>query len=418
MDIIALLFLAAAIILGFYKKLNVGFIAMGLSMILGRIGGISDSEIIAAFSTSTFVSIMGITFWFAVINQSGVVELLCKKAIAKVGNAQWIIPFFTMVLGFLVSYVGPGAVPAVLVCIFSIPLAMEVGVNPMLYALPAFAGLCAGRVSPFTPEGAWTAQLGTEQGYTNLVNYITVCSSIIAVVCTLVVFVVYKGWRHTKKTFVGSELPKLNRDQWICLISMIAMVVMVVVFDVNTALACLLIGVILLVLGIGKEKETIRTMPWGTMVLVGGVGMLMVVVDKMGGITLLSNLLSKIMVPQTAAAVMGVTAGVMSWFSSSFGVVMPTLMPTVPDIVENLNGAISGAPLLAAIVYGASIAGISPFSSGGSMCISAMSVDPRFDETQTNKCFFQFFGWAVAFLVIMALLGIVGVFNLVAGIML
>ena len=196
------------------------------------------------------------------------------------------------------------------------------------------------------------------------------------------------------------------------------MIVLVVVFGVSTALACLFIGVFLLVFGIGNEKEAIRRMPWGTMILVGGVGLLMVVINEMGGIKLLSDLLASIMNERTAASIMGITAGMMSWFSSSFGVVMPTLMPTVPDLLTSFHVVVSGAPILAGIVFGASIAGISPFSSGGSMCISAMSLDSRFDEKLTNKYFTEYFIWAIVFLGVFALLALLGVFNLIAGIML
>lgn len=418
MSVISLIFLLAAILLGFRKKMNVGLIAMGLSMILGRIGGVSDKAIIAGFSSSIFVAIMGITFWFAVINQTGVVDLICKKGVALAGRQQWLIPFFLMVLGFIVSYVGPGAVPATIVCILSIPLAFEVGVNPLLYATPAFAGLCAGRISPFTPEGVWTAELGLEQGYTNLTSYITVCGIIAALFVTIACFIFYKGWKRTDVQLKMAELPKFNKQQWMCIASIVLMIILVVFLNVSTALACLFLGVALLLLGVGTEKEALRTMPWGTMLLVGGVGLLMVVVDAMGGIQLLSDLLSKIMGPRTAAGIMGITAGMMSWFSSSFGVVMPTLMPTVPGLLENLGTTMSGAPILAAITFGASIAGVSPFSSGGSMCLSAMSVDKRFDESQTNKYFMSFFGWAIGGLVILAVLALLGVFNWVAAIML
>ena len=418
MGIIALLFLLAAIVLGFSKKMNVGLIAMGLSMILGRIGGVPDKTIIAGFSSSIFVAIMGITFWFAVINQTGVVDLICKKGVALAGRQQWLIPFFLMILGFIVSYVGPGAVPATIVCILSIPLAFEVGVNPLLYATPAFAGLCAGRISPFTPEGVWTGELGLEQGYTGLTSYITVCGIIAALAVTLACFIFYKGWKRTDVQLKMAELPKFNKQQWMCIASIVLMIILVVFLNVSTALACLFLGVALLLLGVGTEKEALRTMPWGTMLLVGGVGLLMVVVDAMGGIQLLSDLLASIMSPRTAAGIMGTTAGMMSWFSSSFGVVMPTLMPTVPGILENLGTNMSGAPILAAITFGASIAGVSPFSSGGSMCLSAMSVDKRFDESQTNKYFMAFFGWAIAGLLILAVLALIGVFDWVAAIML
>lgn len=418
MDILSLIFLIVAIVIGFVKKLNVGFVAMGLSLIIGRIGGISDSQIIAGFSSSTFVSLLGITFWFAIINQTGVVELMAKKAVVKTGKASWAIPILLMFLGFLVSYMGPGAVPAVIVCVLGIPLAYEMGVHPFLYALPPYTGLVAGRISPFTPEGLWLAELGIEQGYgSELVPYVTVNGIVISLVCTLIIFIVYKGWQKPKNEYDAADLPKLDRNQKICVLSIVVMIIMVVGFRINTALACLLIGVILLLLGIGSEKETIRTMPWGTMVLVGGVGLLMSVVNELGGIVLLSNTLSRIMSTRTASTVMALSAGMMSWFSSSFGVVFPTLMPTVPGIIESFGGAVSGAPLLSAIAFGASIAGISPFSSGGSMIISSMTVDGRFEESETNKIFIQLFGWGIAFLLITGFLGLIGVFEIVANIM-
>jgi di/tricarboxylate transporter len=418
MAFLSLVFLLVAVIVGFTKKMNVGFIAMGLSLVIGRIGGVSDSAIISGFSSSTFVSLLGITFWFAIINQTGVVDLLAKKAVAKSSKTSWLIPFIMMFLGFIVSYMGPGAVPATVTVVLSIPLAFEMGVNPMLYALPPFAGLCAGRISQFTPEGAWLAELGIEQGYgTGLVPYVTVNGIIIAFACTLVVFIFYKGWKKPTLEYTSADLPKFNKEQTICLLSIVTMIIMVVGFKINTALACLLIGVVLLVLGIGTEKETIRTMPWGTMVLVSGVGLLMGVVNALGGITLLSDTLAKIMTPKSAASVLAITGGMMSWFSSSFGVVFPTLMPTVPGIVESFGGSIGGAPLISAIAFGASIAGISPFSSGGSMAISAMSVDKRFDESETNKVFIQLFVWAGVFLATTGILGFLGIFEALATIM-
>lgn len=416
MDILSLVFLIVAVVLGFTKKMNVGFIAMGLSLILGKLGGISDKAIIAGFSSSTFVSLLGITFWFAIINQTGVVDLLAKKAVAMSSKTSWAVPFMVMALGFIVSYMGPGAVPATIVPILSIPLAYEMGVNPMLYCLPGFTGLVAGRISPFTPEGVYMADLGAAQGHSaNLVSYVTINGIVLSLVCTLAVFIFYKGWVKPEKEYKMSDLPKFDTKQKICLLSILAMVVMVVGFSISTPLACLLIGVILLVMGIGSEKETIRTMPWGTMVLVSGVSLLMNVVNELEGITLLSNMLTSIMSVKTSAGIMGITAGMMSWFSSSFGVVFPTLMPTVPDIVQSFGGSISGAPMLSAIAFGASIAGISPFSSGGSMCISAMSVDSRFDDSQTNKVFIEFFIWAVVFLAITAVLGFLGIFDILAA---
>ena len=71
----------------------------------------------------------------------------------------------------------------------------------------------------------------------------------------------------------------------------------------------------------------------------------MEVVIQVGGVDALSSGLASIMNTHTAIAIQGLTAGIMSWFSSAIGVVWPTLVPTVGDIAKNVgvpaNGLIS-----------------------------------------------------------------------------
>ena len=64
----------------------------------------------------------------------------------------------------------------------------------------------------------------------------------------------------------------------------------------------------------------------------------MQLIIDLGGIEVLSNVLVSLMSAKSAAAVMGLTSGIMSWFSSSSGVVMPTLLPTVPHVAQQLGG--------------------------------------------------------------------------------
>lgn len=40
LQVVALLFLIGAIVLGFAKKMNVGVVCLGLALILGKLGGI------------------------------------------------------------------------------------------------------------------------------------------------------------------------------------------------------------------------------------------------------------------------------------------------------------------------------------------------------------------------------------------
>lgn len=55
MAVLSLIFLVLVLVLGFWKKVNMGYLAMGAALILGRIGGVADKAIVSSFNTSLFV---------------------------------------------------------------------------------------------------------------------------------------------------------------------------------------------------------------------------------------------------------------------------------------------------------------------------------------------------------------------------
>lgn len=104
--------------------------------------------------------------------------------------------------------------------------------------------------------------------------------------------------------------------------------------------------------------------------LITGVGVLMQLIIDLGGIEVLSNVLVSLMSAKSAAAVMGLTSGIMSWFSSSSGVVMPTLLPTVPHVAQQLGG-VNEFELASSITTISHVAAISPLSTGGALALAA-----------------------------------------------
>lgn len=80
------------------------------------------------------------------------------------------------------------------------------------------------------------------------------------------------------------------------------------------------------------DGKALKSLPWGTIVVVLAVGSLLNIVNKMGGIDLMSNALAKIMSKGTATPFMGISAALLSLVSSALGVVYPTMMPMCADI--------------------------------------------------------------------------------------
>ena len=85
-SVISLIVLVAVVAIGFIKKVNLGFLSMGVAFILGTCGGMSAKEIANGFSASMFVTLVGVTFLFDMASANGTLELFSKKVVALVGK--------------------------------------------------------------------------------------------------------------------------------------------------------------------------------------------------------------------------------------------------------------------------------------------------------------------------------------------
>ena len=144
--------------------------------------------------------------------------------------------------------------------------------------------------------------------------------------------------------------------------------------------------------------------------MITGVGILISLVNKLGGIELLSELLKKLMTGKTAAGIITALAGVMSWVSSASGVVMPTLIPMVSDLVADLAGA-SAPGMVIGICIGAHAAAISPLSTCGGLMLAAQS-SSGISAEERNKAFGQLFIISASGVAFSAVLGLLGLYNI------
>jgi di/tricarboxylate transporter len=137
-------------------------------------------------------------------------------------------------------------------------------------------------------------------------------------------------------------------------------------------------------------------MPWTAILMVCGVTVLISLLEKSGGMEILTNALSGVSTPRTIIPFLAVTSGVISAYSSTSGVVLPVFLPMVPGLVEHLGG---GAPLSLASTMNiaAHLVDVSPLSTTGALCIAAVPVE------LARRLFNQMLAWGLS----MALVGAV-----------
>ena len=408
----SLIVLVACIAIGFALKKNVGLIAVLAAAVFGSAAGYTDSQIIKGFSSSTFIMLLGVSLLCTIATNNGTLELAAKKFLRLSGGHVAITPVIIYLIGYIVAAIGPGCVPALgIAAALSLPLGKSTGYNSVMLAAIGQIGSMAGRFSPITPESVLIYNLASEQGITEYQTHTLIYATITTIVLSIVIFFVFKGFRIKEPQNKEKEsLPAFTQKQIITLVGFLAMIVASAFFKRNVGLISFAVAVVLLLLNVADEKVVIKSVPWSTLMMVTGIGMLMNIVSDVGGVALMSNGLASIMTPKTAVAIQGLSAGILSWFSSAIGVVWPTMVPTVGAIAEQVGVKPEG--LITIMCMTASFAGFSPASTGGSLIMAANATDPEFTKEKENKLFIQMFGLSALLLLLTVLAGLLGLYNI------
>lgn len=411
LGLLSVILLLAAIVIGFVRNVNVGILSIGFAMILTLFFGnaISAKDVISGFGTSLFVQMVGVTYLFAIINGNHTLELTARKIVNLVPARA--IPFVMFVIGMVLSAAGPGSIPCLaIIPVIAIPISVSAGINPIMTSIIGDMGAMAGRMSPLTPEAAVVRGLMEEQGMEGNTVPIMLCMILTAVIVTILIYIYYRGWKvNADQKQQKEELPAYTWQQLVSLAGLLLLAFGVLVLSWNAGLTGFLIGTVLVILGCGDEKKAIAGVPWSVILMVMGVGMLMNIVSLSGGIDLLVSALESIMGEKTAAPIMAVTAGIMSFFSSGLGVVFPSLVPICGELANGIGA--DGLQLVAMVVIGGTIAGYTPISTTGALIMAGVAqqkdAETRFPQ---NRIFVELFAVSFINLAVLAVMAALGVY--------
>jgi di/tricarboxylate transporter len=142
----------------------------------------------------------------------------------------------------------------------------------------------------------------------------------------------------------------------------------------------------------------VRRVPWGIIMMVSGVSVLIALLEKTGGMNLFTDLLAKISSAKTIDGAIAFVTGAISTYSSTSGVVMPAFLPTASALVAKVGG---GNPLAVAlsINIGSSLVDVSPLSTIGALCVAAIA-----DQTVARKLFRAMLLWGLSMIVVGAII--------------
>lgn len=399
---ISVIALALTVLLSCVVSINVGVVAIATAWIIGvYVGGLPVNTVMAGFPTSLFLTLTGVSLLFSLASCNGTLDRLTHHAVRACRGNRGVIPVMFFVLAAALASMGPGNIAtAALIAPIAMATATRVGIPLFLMSIMVGNGANAGALSPFAPTGIIVNGLMQRIGLPGyeLPTYLYTLAA-----HALVAFggyAVFGGLRlfvreapaDESATATPENAPAFERRHWVTLGVIAALILSVLLAEVNVGMGAFLAAVMLVLGRFADDAEAIRRMPWKVIVMVCGVTVLIALLEKAQGIDLLVGMVTSVASAATINPAMAFFTGLVSVYSSTSGVVLPAFLPMVPGLAQQLGAAPLG--IAVSMYIGGHLVDVSPLSTIGALCIAGAPVE------ESRALFNRLLAWGLSMCVV------------------
>lgn len=433
LSILIIAAIALAVFLGYKTKINTGFFCIVFAYIIGCfLMGLKPKALIAYWPTNTMFVILAVSLFYNVAAANGTLEKISRSLLYACRKFPGLLPYALFFVAVILSVMG-AAYFTVLAFLAPITLLIceEARMDKLTGAVAINCGALAGGNFPTAALGVvFRGLMDTAYEATPELTAIDSFSSTLtmfalAIVSSLILITVFRfGFKTNRNIGKGVQFAKpeaYDTKQKQTLILILAMMAVVLIFPVlkllipgsafistvaskiDVGLVAIVFAVIALLMKLAPQKEIIAKVPWNTILMIAGAGMLIAVAVAAGTIDMLSAWIGSNVPVFLIPIAFSLVGAVMSFFSSTTGVVCPALFPLIPALAASTG--ISPIALFTCTVLGAQSSAISPFSSGGSLILGSCS-----QEEERNTLFNR-----LLFVAVPISVGICAVYNLVVS---
>jgi di/tricarboxylate transporter len=153
--VLSIIILAVMFLLATVLPLNMGALAFVGAFVLGTVVlGMSTNDILANFPGGLFLTIVGVTYLFAIAQNNGTIDLLVRGAVRLVGSKVALIPWVMFAITALITAVGALSPAAVaIIAPIALSFAAKHKINPLMMGMMVIHGAQAGGFSPIAVYG-------------------------------------------------------------------------------------------------------------------------------------------------------------------------------------------------------------------------------------------------------------------------
>jgi di/tricarboxylate transporter len=395
---VAIIALVALFVVGTVLPINMGALAYVAAWLVGMYSlGLDEAEILSGVSGGLLLTIIGVTYLFAIARNNGTVDLIVATAVKAVGGRVALIPWVMFAVTAVLT--GIGAVsPAACAIIGPIALgfAGRYGINPLMMGMFVVHGAQGGGFSPISIYGTITNSVMREAGLPSSEITIFLASLVVNLIMAGILFVLLGG-RQLMGMRIDPDAPDtidedlhgggasvtargfgtstatttratgVRTEQILTLVAFLGVAIVALVFDRDIGFVAITAAVILAMLSPEQHRDAVKQIAWPTVLLLAGISTYATVLETAGSPEFVGKWAAGLGVAALGALVLCYVGGVVSAFASSTAllpVIIPIGLPLIAD------GGISAGLFVAALAVSSTIVDVSPFSTNGALMLA------------------------------------------------
>ncbi len=395
---VAIIALVALFVVGTLLPINMGALAYVAAWLVGMYSlGLDEAEILSGVSGGLLLTIIGVTYLFAIARNNGTVDLIVATAVKAVGGRVALIPWVMFAVTAVLT--GIGAVsPAACAIIGPIALgfAGRYGINPLMMGMFVVHGAQGGGFSPISIYGTITNSVMREAGLPSSEITIFLASLVVNLIMAGILFVLLGGRRlmgmridpdapdtidedlhgggasvtargFGVSTATTTRSTGVRTEQLLTLVAFLGVAIVALVFDRDIGFVAITAAVILAMLSPEQHRDAVKQIAWPTVLLLAGISTYATVLETAGSPEFVGKWAAGLGVAALGALVLCYVGGVVSAFASSTAllpVIIPIGLPLIAD------GGISAGLFVAALAVSSTIVDVSPFSTNGALMLA------------------------------------------------
>jgi len=420
---VSILALVALFAIGTVLPINMGALAFVAAWLVGMYSlGLDEKEIIGGISGDLILTLVGVTYLFAIARNNGTVDLIVRKAVQAVGGRVVLIPWVMFAVTGVLTAIG-AASPAACAIVGPIALgfAGRYKINPLLMGMFVVHGAQAGGFSPISIYGTITNSVMRDKDLPVSEVGLFLTSLLVNLAIAVVLFLVLGGRQLASRRIDADEPVEeepsggvggtstatrtgsgtatvtvtktepgtatgVRTDQVVTLVAFLAVALVALVFDRNIGFAAITAAVVLTALFPKQQKGAVSQIAWATVLLVAGVSTFATILETAGVSEFVGGWAAGLGAAALGALILCYLGGVVSAFASSTAL-LPIIIPIAIPLVT--QGNISAVGLVAALAVSSTIVDVSPFSTNGALMLAN-----RPDTISEEKFYRQILGYS------------------------